>query len=301
MPLLALVESASGPEYQNERLKVMPLRSIQYIRKFWRKHLGVIPLERAIPQISGWFETPLGSALLSEERQSVDNALHCLFGYHFLQLSISPSLDLGQQSRISHRFALHPVLADNPRLSALADFHQLPLPEESLDVVLLHHTLDFSENPHQLLRESARLLIPRGHLIIVGFNPWSLFGAARWFARFFSRRAHWRHQSLRLGRLVDWLTLLDLDTVDIQQGFYRLPVQNPQLLKHMSGLERWGRKLRLPGGGYYIIQARKERAGMTPLKMAWTAPKPRTVPGLGVTKIIGRGRSRMFAPTRKVR
>lgn len=269
----------------------MPYRPIQSLRGIWRKHLGVMPLERSIPQVCEWFETPLGRALLNEERESVDQALHCLFGYHLLQLSISPRLDLGEQSRISHRFALHPLHADNPRLSALADFHQLPLAAESIDVVLLHHTLDFSENPHHLLRESARLLIPRGHLIIVGFNPWSLFGMGRWFARFFSRKAYWRRQTLRFGRLVDWLTLLDFEAVDVQQGFYRLPFQNPSILKHLHWLEPWGKKLRLPWGGYYIIQARKDRVGMTPLKMAWPAPKPRSVPGLSVTKILGRGQS----------
>lgn len=269
----------------------MPYRPIQRIRRFWRTHLGVIPLERAIPQITQWFETPLGSALLHEEQQSIDNALNCLFGYHFLQLSVSPALDLGEQSRISHRFALHPLRAENPRLSAQADFHQLPLPAESIDVVLLHHTLDFSENPHQVLRESARLLISRGHLIIVGFNPWSLFGLGRWFARFLSRKAYWRHQTLRPGRLVDWLTLLDLEAVDVQQGFYRLPFQNPSMLKHLHWLERWGKRWRLPWGGYYIIQARKDRVGLTPLKMAWNTPKPRAVPGLSVTKIVGRGHS----------
>lgn len=246
---------------------------------------------QAIPEVSQWFETRLGAALLTEERQSLDKALNCLFGYHLLQLSVSPRLDLGELSRISHRFALHPQRADNPRLSALADFHQLPLPEESIDVVLLHHTLDFSPNPHQMLREAARLLIPRGHLVIVSFNPWSLFGVGRWIARFFSRKAYWRHQTLRLGRVVDWLTLLDVETVDVQQGFYRLPLQHPQALKYLHWMEGWGKKLRLPWGGYYVIVARKDRVGMTPLKIDWSQYQARPIPGLGTTKVLRRDRS----------
>lgn len=263
--------------------------SHQSLRQFWQKHFGVLPQEEAIRDMAGWFETPLGKALLVEEGQSIEQALQCLFGYHLLQMSVSPRLDLGNSSRITHRFALNPVLDKNPGLSALSDFTDLPLPEESIDVVLLHHVLDYSQSPHQLLRESARVLIPRGHLVILGFNPWSVFGTCRWFARFFSRKPRWRHQSLRLGRILDWLTLLDFEPVEVQQGFYRLPIQHPGAIKHLHWLERWGKRLRLPWGGYYLIVARKDRIALTPLKPAWSSLKP--VPGLGITKLHGRVKS----------
>lgn len=269
----------------------MSYQSLGPLRHFWRKHFGVLPEEDSINDMSNWFETPLGEALLTEEGESIEQALQCLFGYHLLQMSVSPRLDLGQTSRISHRFALNPMTGDTPnsRLSALADFTDLPLPEESIDVVLLHHVLDYSQSPHQLLRESARVLIPRGHLVIVGFNPWSVLGTCRWFARFFSRKPRWRHQSLRLGRVLDWLTLLDFEAVDIHQGFYRLPLQHPGAIKHLHWLERWGKRLRLPWGGYYLIVARKERIALTPLKPAWRTLRP--VPGLGITKLHGRVKS----------
>ena len=259
------------------------------LRQFWQKHFGVLPEEESIRDMANWFETPLGEALLVEEGESIEQALHCLFGYHLLQMSVSPRLDLGHSSRITHRFSLSPLPDINPSLSALCDFTELPLPEESIDVVLLHHVLDYSQSPHQLLRESARVLIPRGHLVILGFNPWSVFGTCRWFARFFSRKPRWRHQSLRLGRILDWLTLLDFESVDIQQGFYRLPLQHPHAIKHLHWLERWGKRLRLPWGGYYLVVARKERIALTPLKPAWRALKP--VPGLGISKLHGRVKS----------
>lgn len=267
----------------------MSHQSLALWRSLWRKHFGVLPVEESIPDLAAWFETPLGTALLAEESESVEKALHCLFGYHLLQMSVSPRLDLGQSSRISHRFCLNPVAAENPTLSALADFTDLPLPEESIDVVLLHHALDYSQSPHQLLREAARVLIPRGHLVILGFNPWSVFGTCRWFARFFSRKPRWRHQALRLGRIIDWLTLLDFEAIDIQQGFYRLPLQHPGAIKHLHWLERWGKRLRLPWGGYYMIVARKDRIALTPLKPAWRSLKP--VTGLGITKLQGRIKS----------
>lgn len=277
----------------------MSFQPLKTARQWWHRHLGMKPLPEAIPEISAWFDTGLGSALLADERESLDQVLNCLFGYHLLQLSICPKLDLGEPSRISHRFALHPQRAENPRLSALADYHQLPLPSESIDVVLLHHTLDFSHDPHQLLREATRLVISRGYVVIVAFNPRSLFGLVRWFARIFSSKAHWRHQGLRAGRMLDWLALLDFETVALHQGFYRLPAQRPQVLKYLQWMERWGKKLRLPWGGYYVIVARKDRAGVTPLKLSWPSYRPGALPGLSGSKILGRGRGASRTKTKR--
>jgi SAM-dependent methyltransferase len=277
----------------------MAFKPLSRLRKRWRRYLGPVPLNRAAPEVSDWFETPLGVALLADQQQALDERMQCLFGYHMLQLSISPRLDLGAQSRISHRFALHPQRAANPRLTGLSDFHHLPLAEESVDLLLLHHTLDFTPKPHQLLRESARVLIPRGHLLIIGFNPWSLFGLGRWFARFFSRKAYWRHHSLRLGRVLDWLTLLDFETLEVHQGFFRPPLQQSGSLKHLRWLETWGTKLRLPMGGYYLVLARKDRPGFIPMKPTW-----QQVPGLGgqglsITRIIRRAGFSQDSPLRR--
>jgi SAM-dependent methyltransferase len=264
----------------------MSLRLLLRLRVIMRRHFGVLPLTQSIPELADWFETPLGQALLSEQKEALESSLSCLFGYHLLQLSVSPRLDLTGGSRISHRFALNPESLDGARVAGVADFNHLPLPAETIDLVLIHHALDFSQSPHQLLRESVRVLIPRGYVIIVGFNPWSWFGVGRWFGRLFGCKAHWRHQSLRLGRLLDWLTLLDLEPVTVQRGFYRPPLQRPGLLKYLHWLERWGKRLRLPWGGFYLVVARKDIVAMTPLRPAWSDYK--VAPGLGVTKIRGR-------------
>lgn len=264
----------------------MPNRFITGVRRQWRKRFGVLLLRHALRPLSQWFGSPLGQLLVSKERELIDDQLRNLFGYHLLQLSVAHQLDLTQASRISHRFALYPQVAEQPLITGLADFNHLPLPANSIDLVLLHHVLDYSQKPHQVLREAASTLISQGHLVVIGFNPWSLFGLWRWVVRFFSSAPQWRHQSLRLGRILDWLAVLDFEPIVIKQGFYCPPCHKPKVIKYLQWMEHWGKRLNLVGGGFYMIVARKDSLALTPLKPQWQGYAG--LRGWGVIKILGR-------------
>jgi SAM-dependent methyltransferase len=264
----------------------MPHRFLTRVRLQWRKRFGVVPQRDSLAPLSEWFDSSLGQLLVQNEQALIDEELHNLFGYHLLQLSVTKHLDFTQASRISHRFALYPQNTDCPFVAGRADFNHLPLPANSIDLVLLHHVLDYSQSPHHVLREAASVLISQGHLLVVGFNPWSLFGLWRWLVRFFSRAPQWRHQSLRLGRVLDWLTVLDFEPVVIKQGFYCPPCTKPGITKYLQWMDRWGKRLSSPCGGFYLIVARKDSLAVIPQKPQWQGYAG--LRGWGVIKILGR-------------
>lgn len=259
-------------------------RFTSWIRQWSQERFGIRPLAESIPLLEQWCQGPLGSALLQEEQQQVDRVVNYLFGYHLMQLSISRQLDLSRSSTINHRFSFTPAINACPEVQrdhkvdqlpqSFADPEKIPLSAETIDVAVLHHVLDFSQHPHQLLRETARVLIPRGYAVIVGFNPFSWFGVCKTFARPFSRRPHWRHHSLRLGRVIDWLRLLDFEPVEITQGYYRFPIDHPGVIARTQWYERLMKKINLPIGGFYVIVARKDVIGMTPIKPVWKKFSP---------------------------
>jgi hypothetical protein len=85
--------------------------------------------------------------------------------------------------------------------------------------VVLPHALELARDPHQTLREVERVLVPEGRVVIVGFNPASLWGLRQRAGRV---RAGWagRNQPLYLPRagefigywrLRDWLRLLGFE------------------------------------------------------------------------------------------
>ncbi|WP_250464034.1 class I SAM-dependent methyltransferase [Microbulbifer litoralis] len=233
-------------------------------QSLWGRKNGPRSLADSCPGLARWFDSGLGREILSQQLALAQPLVERLFGYHLMQAGVTSAVDFSACSRINHRFRLSPTPEQGG--AALVEFEQLPLPSESIDVVLLHHLLDFSSHPHQVLREAGRVLIPGGHLVLIGFNPFSLLGLSRVL---FSGGAHQRGNQLRAARLADWMNLLDLQASTLERGFFRLPLQQRELLAKTTWMERLGARWRLPCGGFYIIVARKEVARMRTIKLNW--------------------------------
>src|SRR5512134_3455420 len=213
--------------------------------------------------VSEWLSTPLGSYLFEHEQSYFDRAVADIFGYNAFQLGM-PELDLLRASRIPLRARVGPGGAVDVR----ADFRDLPVASNSADLILLPHVLEFSEQPHQILREVARVLRPEGHVLITCFNPWSLWGARR----VFSRRDDypWRGRFINLPRLKDWLTLLDLEIRGGQMGCYAPPCRQPKWLDRFRFMEKAGDRWWPIAGGVYFLQAVKRVRGMRLIMPKWS-------------------------------
>ncbi|WP_105104401.1 class I SAM-dependent methyltransferase [Microbulbifer pacificus] len=235
---------------------------------FSREGSELPPLAESSADLSAWFQSGLGREILTQQLALAQPLVEGLFGYHLMQASVAAQVDFAACSRINHRFRLSPCVDAGG--AALVEFEQLPLPSESIDVVVLHHLLDFSPHPHQVLREAARVMIPGGHMVLIGFNPFSLLGLSRIFR---SSSPYQGGNQLRAARVEDWMNLLDLQAGPVERGFFRLPLQQPDLLARTVWMERMGSRCHLPWGGFYIIVARKEVARMRTIKIDWRGEK----------------------------
>src|SRR3569623_2598537 len=99
-----------------------------------------------------------------------------------------------------------------------------PIGSDSVDVVLLHPTLEFAADPHLILREVERMLIAAGHVVIVAFTPWSFWGVWR-LARRRGGRPPWSGRCLGLSRIRDRLGLLGFAIVEARPLFFRPPLR----------------------------------------------------------------------------
>ena len=223
---------------------------------------------RELDSIRTWFQSELGVQVLQTQTAILEQLLGGFFGYHLLQVSVQQQ-SLFDASPINHKITLG--LTDVDASPLIAKPTALPFESDCIDVALLHHMLDYVDSPQDVLREISRVVLPMGHVVIVGFNPISLWGLWKPFASF-RGNPPWNGQFIRPDRLMDWLNLLNFRIDRATYCQYRLPIAEKDWVKpdYSKGLSR---RANWPVGGVYVIVARKHVGTMTPLRPIWTSRK----------------------------
>lgn len=230
-----------------------------------------------------WLGRGPGVQLADAERARLDEILPDLFGYHLVQVGRLGEVDLLSQSRVLNRSIVDidcsSALAPYPLVHGTAS--SLPVESDSVDVVVLPHVLEFDAEPHAALREAFRVLVPEGHLLILGFNPRSLMGIWRLFRRG-RGGAPWNGQFFSINRIKDWLALLGFDVVQVSPCFIRSPFRDERWLRTLDAIARLGNLTAPVLSGAYLMVAKKRVMKMTPIKTRWQ-PKRRLV-GVGLAE-----------------
>lgn len=220
-----------------------------------------------------WFDTALGRYLQEEEQALYDQAVVDLFGFNALQMGC-PQMDLLRNSRIAHRYKSSDSSDALFKLDLQCCDDFLPFADTSLDLLLLPHCLEFSERPHQTLREAERVMMPEGHLLISGFNPVSLWGLALGLknllaGKCFEKTFPWNGKFIGLARLKDWLTLLGFEVASVHTCCHVPPFEQEMWHRRFSFMNKLGGRWLPFMGGVYFIVAKKRVVCMTPLKPNW--------------------------------
>lgn len=240
----------------------------------------------AIIELGGWLKTPPGQYLLAWEQERIDRAVFDIFGYHALQMGL-PALDGLRANRMPNRWLASDSLVE-PDAEPIApsrdlqistrplkvpvglhcDAEALPFASNSLDLIVMPHTLEMAGDPHLALAEATRCLVPEGRLVIVGFNPMSLWALRQSLGR--------TGNSLRIGnenlflpsagefigywRLRDWLRLLSFEIEVGQFGCYRPPWSSAKWLSRSAWMEQTGERWwPVLGAVYFLVAVRRVR------------------------------------------
>jgi SAM-dependent methyltransferase len=219
--------------------------------------------------LSEWYQSAVGRYVVDWELDTIDDAVADVFGFHAVQFG-SAGIDFLRANRIPLRLRL-----DMPRsgVEIGGRFTELPLASASIDLVVLPHVLEFSAEPHQILREVERVLMPEGQVVISGFNPFSLWGLKRQRRR--SSEFPWRGDFISLLRLKDWLKLLGLELNGGSFGRYVPPVAQEKWLHRWSFLEAAGGRWWPFAGAIYVVRARKRVNGMRLVAPPWRSVEAR--------------------------
>lgn len=220
----------------------------------------------AIEQFSAWLETPQGQYVQSWEQAKLDIVLADIFGFNAVQIGF-PHIDYLRANRMPFRISCCGAVGSGG-VGVRSDPHHLPFATSSLDLVVLPHILEFDANPHQILREVDRVLVPEGSVVVAGFNPFSLWGMRRALS---GRQGPppWQGRYLSVPRLRDWFALLGFETRSGAFGCYAPPARQEKWLQRWHFMEPAGDRWWPMLGAVYILQAIKRQHGMRLITPKW--------------------------------
>ncbi|MER2605196.1 MAG: class I SAM-dependent methyltransferase [Siculibacillus sp.] len=140
---------------------------------------------------------------------------------------------------------------EGPSATALVDETMLPLPDSSIDRMLMIHALEMADDPAEVLREAWRVMAPGGRLIVVVPNRiglWSRlettpFGYGRPFSQ---------------GQLDTLLRDTLFSPIDWRGALYMMPSVRPMLLRAARTLERFGAHGWTAFAGVLVVEATKQ-------------------------------------------
>ena len=243
----------------------------------------------SIIALSHWLQTSAGSYVRAWQQARLDVLTSDIFGFNAMQIGM-PQIDALRANRMPNKWLSDTcLLAGSPSPQAgtnpvvvMHDFAELPFASQSLDLVVLPHVLEFADEPHQVLREVERVLIPEGQVIITGFNPASLWGLRQFGGRLFGQNfLPQEGEFISLPRLKDWLKLLSMEVDRGHFGCYVPPCTTEKWLCRFSFMEKAGERWWPYFGAIYIVHAIKRVRGMRLIGPAWskrTAKAARGVP-----------------------
>jgi SAM-dependent methyltransferase len=229
------------------------------------KDNALVKMYRAAQQWNQWLAKPLGQRVLLREKNVLTTSLATFYGKQGVLIGVPHQHELLTSSVIAHQVMLTPMAGQTAGFNTIeSDFYELPIASGSVDLVFLPHSLEYLDNPRQLLAEACRIVKPEGHIVILGFNPISLWGLKKMITR--NKTTPWRNHFIRFNTVKRWLRLADFELV--KQDFILYGFPSPDYLDP-SVLKWFGHTCVRQLGGVYLLIAKARVTPLTPIRLRW--------------------------------
>lgn len=235
--------------------------------------------EHPIVDLERWLRSDPGQYMQAWECDRIDSLVSDAFGYHALQVGM-PALDMLRNNRIAFKAYAGPTLPDRVlegqwQSMVLSEAELLPFASQSIDLLVLPHGLECAVDPHQVLREVERVLVPEGRVVISGFNPWSLWGVRNRLPYAKQWLPYAQKDLVSLHRLKDWLKLLSFDIDRGVFGCYVPATSSKKWIDRFLFMEHAGDRWWPYCGAVYVVSAVKRVHGMRMLTPGWKSRQKR--------------------------
>ncbi|MBU2924331.1 methyltransferase domain-containing protein [Colwellia sp. 4_MG-2023] len=219
-----------------------------------------------------WQDLPNGDIILSAIENVLEPWWQKFFGYHLLKIGALSHEISCEHSPIKNQVSCSPNPCSgsqqNYNTDIVCELDDLPLLEHSVDVCLLSHVLEFSLDPHHVIREANRALIPNGYLVITGFNPFSLAGLNR-IIPYRRKTMPWNEHFFSPMRVKDWLQLMGFEILSDERCLYSSLAGKMNEHGLANYWHSFAKNYLTSVGSVYVIIAKKRVLPLTPIKPKW--------------------------------
>ncbi|MBT5406120.1 MAG: methyltransferase domain-containing protein [Gammaproteobacteria bacterium] len=149
----------------------------------------------------------------------------------------------------------------------ITDSKRLPFEDNSHDVIVIIHALDYTANPYELIREIDRIGTDDANVTLIGFNKFSLWGLVKplmdkmsppWFLNFHS-----------LYNIREWFKVLGYDSSLIKTAAF-IPISSKSISRYISKIRFLQKIFASNLGGLYFLVFDKKMIPLTPIKLKFT-------------------------------
>jgi len=234
--------------------------------RFWRQATE----KKGFANIDEWYQSETGQYLFAELVERISPLMATTFGYYSLQVGCAGlAAQLQESCRIKHQFTLDDL---GSMAQIRSNTSMLPVASDSVDLVILMHHLSNTSEPHAILREAFRILIPEGKLVIIDFNPMSLWGL-RYLVQSWLEHVPFNGHYYTARRIDDWMRLLVFDQEKHYRVGYMPPIQKPSITRHLGWLEKGTRNWLPVLGALNLLVYTKNISPLTPVRHRWVTRK----------------------------
>jgi len=212
-----------------------------------------------------WSELPNGDVILAAIDSELQPWWQKFFGYHLLKIGALSSYINTSSCSIKHQISSSGIGDEG---NVIADIDDLPFLEHSVDVCLLSHALEFSLDPHHVIREANRVLIPNGYLVLTGFNPFSFAGLNK-LIPYRRQKSPWNEHFFSPMRIKDWLHLMGFEILVDKRCLYTNLIGSSSDNAMVKFCHSFASNYLNSLGSVYVIVAKKRVLPLTPIKPKW--------------------------------
>lgn len=240
----------------------MPLDVVD-LRSFYGAPLGRLAHRAAMGVVRSWWPNTVGMAVLG-----------CGFALPYLDLFREEAMRTMAFMPAEQGVVHWPPHGTAPTsATALVESDLLPLPDGSVDRILLVHLLEVTEHPRDVLEEVWRVLSPGGRVIVIAPNRRGLWARVDTTPFGFG-------QPYSRGQLARLLRETLFSPERSEEILYVPPYERRSMLRLARLFETVGRRLGLPGAGLHVVEASKQLYRPVPVRKTLRRAAPAFHPAL---------------------